>query len=430
MSPRLPAKDGGDVDGIKRHFKSIIGEQAIGDLVKKYQAVTNGFDKLFTLRKKYSDDEYQELVERLADKVLQKVIEQYQPSFADAIENVDQEEKKVIEERKKNGDGAAPQFKFNPSAPNVPPKAPPKDEANGEDTKKPELPPKEELEKDYTQYAASFIETNFKGLLNSHSGNFEEMIRVAAERAAEIIEKYDLDPADVKKLTTLAFYDFVVLCDDSWSMQSNLQNEDRRGSLKKILGKIAEAATLIDPTGISLRFLNHDHREVGGWDNLSRVKLIERKLNAVEWEGYTMLGTVLQEKIVQEMVVDRMDNGTFRRPLVVIVITDGDPTNEPIDTFKETIMRCKSSDKIAEYGEAAVVFIVSRVGSDPDAETFLSTLQKSDELRDWVYCSVDRLDDNSPIFERADVAAEAQDDNKYTGRLLQLFLAALDQQTQ
>ncbi|KAF3917955.1 hypothetical protein ABW20_dc0110436 [Dactylellina cionopaga] len=75
-----------------------------------------------------------------------------------------------------------------------------------------ELPPREELEKEYTAYAEEFIATNFKGLLDPNSNDFKETMAKAAERAQEIMREYGLDPKDTKKLTKLALYDFAILC--------------------------------------------------------------------------------------------------------------------------------------------------------------------------------------------------------------------------
>ena len=69
------------------------------------------------------------------------------------------------------------------------------------------------------------------------------------------------------------------------------------------------------------------------------------------------------------------------------------------------------------YGEAAVIFIISRVGSDKDARSFLSGLKRNKELREWVYCNMDRLDDNSAVMQRAAMVGEAQGDREYAKKV-------------
>ncbi|RVD86429.1 uncharacterized protein DFL_004705 [Arthrobotrys flagrans] len=294
------------------------------------------------------------------------------------------------------------------------------------------LPPPEELEQEYAAYAEDFIRRNFKGLLDPNSPNFKETMRNAAQKAKEIMKKYDITPEDAKKLTKLALYDFAILCDDSWSMMEdcNEEGEDRITPMKDTLGRISEIATVIEPSGISVRFLNYEEDSIG-WDNMKSRDYIHDRFSEVEddWGGRTLLGTRLDQKIIQPMVIDKMRNGTFEKPLIVVVITDGQPFGEHVDAFKEAVIRCKESREVAGYGEAAVIFIISRVGSDKDARAFISGLKRNKGLREWVYCNQDRLDDNTAIMQRAAMIGEAQGDKEYAKKLLQVFLAALGQQT-
>ncbi|KAF3081128.1 hypothetical protein TWF102_001664 [Orbilia oligospora] len=294
------------------------------------------------------------------------------------------------------------------------------------------LPPQEDLEQEYAAYAEEFIRRNFKGLLDPNTPNFKEMMRTAARKAKDIMKKYDITPEDAKKVTKLALYDFAILCDDSSSMMpyGNEKMEDRVTPLKDTLGRISEMATIIEPSGVSLRFLNYEN-DWCGWDNMKSRDVIYRRFVEVEdiWGGWTQLGTVLDQKIIQPMVMDKVRNGTFVKPLIVVVITDGQPFGEREDAFKEAVLRCKRSREVVGYGEASVIFIISRVGSDENAHAFLSGLKRSKELREWVYCNMDRLDDNSAIMQRAAIVGEAQNDKDYAKKLLQVFLAALGQQT-
>ncbi|KAK6526950.1 hypothetical protein TWF281_010146 [Arthrobotrys megalospora] len=296
----------------------------------------------------------------------------------------------------------------------------------------PSLPPQEELEREYAAYAEDFIRRNFNGLLDPDSPDFKDMMRTAAKKAKEIMEKYDITPEDAKKLTKLALYDFAILCDDSWSMMpdENEEEEDRITPLKETLGRISELATIIEPSGISVRFLNYENDDMG-WDNLISREFIENQWGAVEddWGGITQLGKKVDEKIIQPMVIQKMRKGTFKKPLIVVAITDGAPTGEPDDAFKDAIIRCKTSKEVVGYGEAAVIFIISRVGSDKYARRFLSGLRRNKELSEWVYCSKDRLDDNAAVMKRAAMIGEAQGNKEYAKKLLQIFLAALGQQT-
>ncbi|KAK6349037.1 hypothetical protein TWF730_009797 [Orbilia blumenaviensis] len=298
----------------------------------------------------------------------------------------------------------------------------------------PALPPIEDLEQEYIAYAEAFIRRNFTGLLDPNSPEFKETMRDAARKAKEIMKKYDLTPGDAKQLTKLALYDFVILCDDSYSMMAdeNEEGEDRITPLKATLGRISEIATIIEPTGISIRFLNYENDANGRWDNMVGREFIENQWSAVEedWGGITELGKKVNEKIIQPMVIQKMREGRFTKPLIVVVITDGAPTGEGEDAFKDAVINCKGSKEVMGYGEAAVIFIISKIGNDGCAESFLRQLKRCKELSEWVYCSMEKLpDDNAAVMARARMAAEAHGNKEYVKKLLEIFLAALGQQT-
>ncbi|KAK6508350.1 hypothetical protein TWF506_010444 [Arthrobotrys conoides] len=460
-----------------------------------------------------SEEEYKEMIGRLADKLTKRVEGDFPKTFEQTVDIVEKEEKEIVKERQKQNRSnsgpadssiEAPSIDPNPIAPRnsgdqesvplgstgqqdpakqpvspnagsssgtagnddpqIPPNKLPRNDTmstkvesvfsnDGKSSKSSEtsagssiqgnngalepditynLPPQEELEQEYAAYAEDFIRRNFKGLLDPNSPDFKNMMRNAARKAKEIMEKYDITPEDAKKLTKLALYDFAILCDDSSSMISeyNDEGEDRITPMKDTLGRISEIATIIEPSGISLRFLNHDD-ESGDWDNMKSREVIYDRFAKVEedWGGWTPLGTILDQKIIQPMVIDKMRSEKFVKPLIVVVITDGQPCGEADDAFKNAVIECKRSREVVGYGEAAVIFIISRVGSDKGARTFLSGLKRNKELREWVYCNMDRLDDNSAIMQRAAMVGEAQGDKEYAKKLLQVFLAALGQQT-
>jgi hypothetical protein len=92
------------------------------------------------------------------------------------------------------------------------------------------------------------------------------------------------------------------------------------------------------------------------------------------------------------------------------------PTNEPREALGNTIRSCKTSEALKKFGEAAVVFIISRVGSSLEAEEFLDELDSNEELKEWVYCSKDRLDEQNAVFQRV------KDDVKYTKMVSSLIV--------
>jgi hypothetical protein len=78
------------------------------------------------------------------------------------------------------------------------------------------------------------------------------------------------------------------------------------------------------------------------------------------------------------------------------------------DRLRNTILNCKRHRAVQEYGEAAVIFLISRVGDSPSAKEFLDQLEKDPEVGNMVFCSPERLD------ERLEALRRNGDDREYT----------------
>jgi len=63
------------------------------------------------------------------------------------------------------------------------------------------------------------------------------------------------------------------------------------------------------------------------------------------------------------------------------------PTAEPRESLRNTILNCKMSSALRAYGDAAVAFIISRVGNSQDARVFLDELRRDKKIGGMVYCS-------------------------------------------
>ena len=94
-------------------------------------------------------------------------------------------------------------------------------------------------------------------------------------------------------------------------------------TLKKTLHAVSDLATLLEPRGISVRFLNCETDTDGQFDDLANWDTIDDKIREVDFEGGTLLGSMLQEKIIYPFVLkgDRVEE---KRPLIAVVITDGE----------------------------------------------------------------------------------------------------------
>ena len=94
--------------------------------------------------------------------------------------------------------------------------------------------------------------------------------------------------------------------------------------LKDTLERVARFATYLKPTRISLHFLNHttDH----GFDDLKSVEEIMNKVENIGFSGGTRLGTELNEQVVKPLI-KKAEQHEIRRPLIVMIITDGEVIN-------------------------------------------------------------------------------------------------------
>jgi hypothetical protein len=99
--------------------------------------------------------------------------------------------------------------------------------------------------------------------------------------------------------------------------------DNRMPTLQDMLERVAKFATILNPDGISIRLLNYVGDENGQFDHLRTVEDV-KKLARVPCEGDTRLGQVLNKKIVKPMILEKAVNGTLRKPVIVVIITDGE----------------------------------------------------------------------------------------------------------
>jgi hypothetical protein len=109
-----------------------------------------------------------------------------------------------------------------------------------------------------------------------------------------------------------------LLLDDSASMAK----DDRLGVLKDTLQRVTKFATILQPKGISLRFLNYSND--GDLNELKEEKDIMSIVNSVNVSNGTPLGEMLNTKIVQPMIIDKAVAGCLEKPVIVVIITDGE----------------------------------------------------------------------------------------------------------
>ncbi|KAE8356050.1 hypothetical protein BDV28DRAFT_127849 [Aspergillus coremiiformis] len=273
-----------------------------------------------------------------------------------------------------------------------------------------------QTEKDYHDYVWRFIEKNLSQHYQRGDPFVEELVKNAAAHAKDLTQEYDLKAEVTPKVVIMALYDFVILCDDSGSMKRG----GRIQSLQDTCQCVADIAGLLQPQGISLRFLNYPDDQ--HFDQLASQDDIKSKMSGVTYKGFTRLGTVLGSKITEPLILNKAKLNQFKRPVITIIITDGCPSGEPNDYFQQAILNCKKGLSQLPFEPASAIFIISRVGNDPDAEIFLSDLRMSKDLEGMLYCCKQQLDLQQEVFRRAG------NGNQYSSFLIKLFSEALEGQ--
>jgi len=137
----------------------------------------------------------------------------------------------------------------------------------------------------------------------------------------------------------------------------------------------------MDPDGVVVRFINSSAEGNG----LSSAREINEFFRKVKPRGGTPLGEELVNKIINKIVKPLAKHEEFERPVLVICITDGEPTNK--SAVINAILECKNFCANTKYGEKAVAFSFSQVGSDSCATTYLSKLDTDPQVGHIIDCT-------------------------------------------
>ena len=186
--------------------------------------------------------------------------------------------------------------------------------------------------------------------------------------------------------------------DNSGSMKFE-DNGERIDDLHLILARVAYAATLFDEDGISLRFMNEKAASsrlrldgVRTEQEITQIVGSAKTAGQIQFQGLTPLGTELRDQVVEPLVIAKARNGSLRKPVLVITITDGQPAGEDKDTLKRVLQYVQEEfRRMPQYGEHPCVFEFAQVGNDTKARDFLSTLDSNPEFGQIVDCTSSEL---------------------------------------
>ncbi|POY73100.1 hypothetical protein BMF94_3938 [Rhodotorula taiwanensis] len=248
-------------------------------------------------------------------------------------------------------------------------------------------------------------------------GSLEPLAARIAQSGAlpRIAAQWNIPMEIAMDLAKLALFDTVVLVDDSGSMAFE-ENGSRIDDAKLIVSRVATAATLFDTDGISVFFLNS--RTVG--NNITSEQQAQQLLSGIRFSGLTPLGTSLDQKILQPLLVGPARQDSLRKPLLVVAVTDGAPGGEARDTIVKAIKNAKNALSQTRYGADALSIQLAQIGNDMGARAFLEEIDSHPEVGGLV--------DTTSNYEN-----EADDFMKTTGQeltpdlwLVKLMLGPID----
>lgn len=190
----------------------------------------------------------------------------------------------------------------------------------------------------------------------------------------------------------LGSFDTIFLIDDSGSMAGRSWRETG-----KALELITPVCTQHDADGIELHFLNHPDSSL--YDNITNAGTVVEIFQTVRPSGATPTGQRLN-KILRKHLQRYVQNPESTKPVNIIVITDGEPSD---DVESPIIQAAKKLDKLdAPAWQIGIQFF--QVGKEPGAREHLKQLDdglkelaRDDELRDIVDTVPFTGDDNSQL---------------------------------
>lgn len=100
-----------------------------------------------------------------------------------------------------------------------------------------------------------------------------------------------------------------------------MQDGDRITALKEYVRRVTKITTALDPTGISVRFINYKHD--GSFNAIRTLSEVEEAMSCVNFNGSTCIGTVLEQKILNPLLFAKTRSGTLEKPLLITTVTDG-----------------------------------------------------------------------------------------------------------
>ncbi|KAF8540050.1 hypothetical protein BDD12DRAFT_804815 [Trichophaea hybrida] len=177
------------------------------------------------------------------------------------------------------------------------------------------------------------------------------------------------------------------------------ENGNCSNTLRQVLESVAKIYTYARPEGIVAALFFNTRQ---GTRDVTPEK-VEGLLGEIEYSGLTMIGTQLK-KILEPFLFNCREGMRMQKPLLVVVITDGDVCfldmsvekivltwvkggGRETGVLKKTITNCIAREKEGPLlGEHAVASYFARVGDDEGAKDLMESLDNDKSIGNWIYC--------------------------------------------
>ncbi|EGR49302.1 uncharacterized protein TRIREDRAFT_106314 [Trichoderma reesei QM6a] len=225
-----------------------------------------------------------------------------------------------------------------------------------------------------------FIDDTGLGCFFAEDDKFLEDVAMKAVELENNVDEVLNSKKDIQDITKLALYQPVFYCGT------------RARDQVELVRRVARISTLLVPDGCGtgLQFINKRHT----LDDNLKAEQVEEIMRSFEPRGNTKIGINLERKILNPLIYDVIDSGKkLERPILISCITDGCASGEPSTEFRDAIVRCVGYLKEKDYPPTAVRFQISQIGNDRGAESFLNQLRDDPLLKDVLFCTTQRLDE-------------------------------------
>jgi len=233
-------------------------------------------------------------------------------------------------------------------------------------------------------------EKGLERIIPPNAPMIDDIARKASFKVADICNQWRIPQEVGRDLARLGLYDVILFIDDSGSMQFE-ENGERIDDMKLVLKRVSQAACLFDEDGISVRFMNSVLPErapgVSIGDGVKDEAQINDLLRTVKFQGLTPLGRELRRKVIDGIVLKQLRQGPLKKPILVIVVTDGQPAGDEPNNNAVIQTVGAAVNELRQFGSGAIAFEFAQVGNDTKAREFLGRLDTDPNIGSMVDCT-------------------------------------------